>query len=137
MIAVIDASAAVRVALDPDQNLELAKLASEAELVLAPELLAAEVANAYWKYLRAGTLSRAACESGIRASLELVDEFASFDELALESFDLAALAKQPVYDMFYLVLARRRSAWLITADETMVEHARRLGIRTEKSTHRS
>lgn len=135
MIAVIDAGAAVRVALDPGGK--LAGLASEAELVLAPQLLVAEVASAYWKYLRAGTLSRAACESGVRASLELVDEFANLEELALESFDLAALAKQPVYDMFYLVLARRRSAWLITADEAMSEQARRMNIRTGGPSQRS
>ena len=132
MIAVLDASAAVRTVLDPGQESDFAAVLGEAELVVAPELMVAELTNTFWKYGRAGVFSRAECERGLRASIELVDEFAPLLPLSVEAFDLAMLTERPAYDMFYLVLARRNGAVLLTADESLRETARSLGIRTEK-----
>ena len=107
----------------------LSALLNEAELVLAPQLLAAEVANTYWKYFRAGQLAPAAAETGLRSCLDLVDEFVPLEPLSAEALELAMAAKHPVYDMFYLVLARRQAAVLLTADKTLADHARRFRAR--------
>ena len=48
----------------------------------------------------------------------------------LEAADLVLLARCPAYDMFYLVLARRHGATLLTADETLRRTAHSLGVRT-------
>jgi predicted nucleic acid-binding protein len=129
LTAVLDASTAVRVTLNPAQEPGLSALLEQAELVLAPQLLAAEVANTYWKYFLTGRLAPAAAEMGLRSSLDLVDEFVPLEPLSAEALELAMAAKHPVYDMFYLVLARRHAAVLLTADKTLAEYARRLGVR--------
>jgi predicted nucleic acid-binding protein len=131
MIAVLDTSAAVRVVLNPEQAAHLRTWLSEAEVVMAPELMIAETANTFWKYFRAGILSRADCERGCRAAVGLADEFARLGPLAAEALDLAVLSNRPAYDMFFLVLARRNGALLLTADDRLRESARSLGVRTE------
>jgi predicted nucleic acid-binding protein len=128
--AVLDASAAVRQVVDPSGAPEIYKLVGQAELVLAPELFVAETANAFWKYLRAGRLTREQCELGLGAALELVDDFVPLEPLASEAFDLAATMGRPVYDVFYLVLARRNGAILATADRQLLHDAAVLGVRT-------
>lgn len=133
MIAVVDASAAVRVSMRAGEPDSLETVWDRAELVLAPELIIAEVVNTFWKYLRAGVLSRALSEQGIRTALDLVDEFAPMEPLSVEAFHLAALHERAAYDMFYLVLARRNGAVLITADATLRRNADNLGIRTSES----
>ncbi len=130
MIAVLDTSAAVRVVLNPEQSGAFRRQLAGAELILAPELVVAELANTFWKYFRAGVLSRTASEEGFRGALELVDEFAPMQPLSIEALDLAILTRRPAYDMFYLVLARRNGAILLTGDESMRESARNLGIST-------
>jgi predicted nucleic acid-binding protein len=133
LIAVVDASAAVRVSMKAGGPDSPETLLDRAELVLAPELIIAEVVNAFWKYLRAGVLSRALSERGVRTALDLVDEFAPMEPLSVEALHLAALHERAAYDMFYLVLARRNGAVLITADEALRRSARNLGIRTSES----
>jgi predicted nucleic acid-binding protein len=128
MILVLDASAAVRAATEPG-NPRWAEPIALADLVLAPDLFAAEVANAFWKYARAGMLTRDAGEMGLRNALGLIDEFRPVHELAAEAFDLAFMQKRRVYDMIYLVLARRQSAVLITADKELAAISNRIGVR--------
>ena len=130
MIAVLDTSAAVRVVVDPGGAEAFTKTLGDAEYVLAPELMIAELANTFWKYLRAGSLSRSATERGFQTALELVDEFSPPSPLCVEAFELVALAGRPAYDMFFLVLARRNGAVLLTADQDLRQQARNLGIRT-------
>lgn len=130
MIAVLDASDAVRIVVNPREALQLSTQLEAADLVLAPQLLVAEVANTFWKYFRDGVLDRSACERGLRSSLELVDDVLPLGPLAVEALDLALLARCPAYDMFYLVLARRHGATLLTADETLRRTAHSLGVRT-------
>ena len=109
MIAVVHASAA-------------------ANLVLAPELYAAETANALWKYVRAGVLTRADAARLLHACLALPDEFAGLAESAVASFDLACRHRSTVCDCLYLWLAQKRGAALITADRRLAHLARALGV---------
>ena len=53
LACVLDASAAVRLILGDPTAAGLAELISAAPLVLAPELMLTEVANAIWKLQRA------------------------------------------------------------------------------------
>lgn len=104
-----------------------------ADRVVAPQLMIAEAVNAMWKYHRAGILSRTAAERKLRDTIELVQEFAPMETLSAEVFELAALTRRPAYHLFYLVLARRHGAVLVTADEALRESARALGVRTGES----
>lgn len=128
MIIVLDASAAVRSVIDP-ANSHWSKPLSEADLVIAPELFVAEVSNTFWKYCHNGELHRSRCESLLISALGLVDEYRPMPELAAEVFDLCVTTSKAAYDFYYLVLARRNSAMLLTADRTLHQLAEKLRVK--------
>jgi predicted nucleic acid-binding protein len=116
VIAVLDVSGAVEIVLRRPECERLGGLVLEAEWVLVPSLYTAELCNVFWKYHEFHGLSRAACERAILQGLALPDTFSDDRELQREAFAMACLCRRPVYDMLYLVLARRHSAHLLTLD---------------------
>jgi len=60
----------------------------------------------------------------------LVEELFNEEEFCREAFAMACLMKHPVYDMLYLVLARRHDALLMTLDEKLRHAARRHSVKT-------
>ena len=69
------------------------------------------------------------CENGIEFSLNLIDEYSDDKLLYKEAFSLSCVESKPVYDMFYLVLARRNNGYLMTLDKTLIDIARNNSIR--------
>ncbi|HRC84516.1 MAG TPA: type II toxin-antitoxin system VapC family toxin [Thermoanaerobaculia bacterium] len=122
--AVLDASAAVRIALGGPGCDELAAFLDECSQVLAPTILTAEVANAIWKYTTSGTLSLAEAQERMNEALLLAEVLVPDAGLVEEALAAAADLKHPAYDLLYAVLARRKAATLVTADRAL---ARLLG----------
>jgi predicted nucleic acid-binding protein len=123
--AVIDASAAVDIALDGRHAKDLRRNLETADLVMVPDVFAPEVANAFGKYHRFAQMEPATCFHALDLALALFDVFVSNRELAPEALSLSIGAKMPVYDMFYLALARREGAVLLTLDAKLREIAAR------------
>ena len=67
-------------------------------------------------------------EAHITEALGLVDEFVPLEENAAESFAEAVRQSHPVYDLFYVTLARRNAATLLTADKKLVALCERMGV---------
>ncbi len=130
MRVVLDTSAAIEVVLDRQNASRFSEALRDAEEVLAPELFVAELANAFWKYHHFETLSLTVCDRSIGLGLDLVDILVPCKELHREAFLLARVARRPVYDMFYLALAKREDALLLTLDSTLRKVAEREGIST-------
>ena len=126
MIVVLDASAAVRTVMEPNSPFRTALEA--ADLVIAPDLIVAEVCSAFRKYVRARVLSRVEAEASIEGALALVDKMEPLRELLAEVLALAARSDSSVYDLFYLALARRTGATLLAADGALREVAVGMGI---------
>ncbi len=123
---VLDASAVVRVVCaDPLAAAWLAPF-QEAALVLAPELMLTEVANALWKLHRAGMLGSLDPQLLLVDARDLVDRFEPDRHLQAEALALACHLDHPVYDCLYLALARREAAVLITADQRLQTLAQRV-----------
>lgn len=78
-----------------------------------------------WKSHQFHSLSRDFCERAISQGLLLPDTFSDDRELQREAFAMACLCRRPVYDMLYLVLARRHSAYLLTLDKTLTALAQK------------
>ena len=129
MIITLDASAAVEIVLQTNAGKKLYHYMETADWVLAPSLLIPEVTNVFWKYYQFGNLSMEQCEKGIEFSLQLPDEFSDDKILYKEAFALACQTKQPAYDMFYLVLARRNNSYLMTLDKKLSAIAEQASIR--------
>ena len=129
MKIVLDASAALEVALNRKGAAELSARLNESDEVLAPELFVPEVVNAIWKLHHFGNLSLSACDGALEVLLEFVDTLVPHRELYREAFLLSRTTRRPAYDRFYLALAMREDAALMTLDSALRKEATRQGIR--------
>jgi predicted nucleic acid-binding protein len=130
VIAVLDASAAMEIALDKAEAMRFKKLLSASDLVLAPDIYPSEITNAFWKYGLYSGLEAEKCEKGIDYCLDLVDDFIPTSSLCKEVFSEAMESKHPAYDLFYIVLARRNGASILTMDKKLRKLAKRLKVKT-------
>ncbi len=128
MKAVLDASAALAVALKYDGHESVARALEACESILAPELFQSEIANALWKYVVFQGAEKEVALKLLNNTLEMVDVYLPTAENNNEAFFEAVNQKHPVYDMLYLTLARRNDAALITTDKKLGMLAAQLGI---------
>jgi len=125
---VLDASAAVRIVVGPTPTTIVAALET-ADEVIAPSLFAEEVANALWKYVRANVFTPADAITRLRTALALRDSTTRTTEsLLVEALNEACRLGHPVYDLVYLVAARRNAATLVTCDNKLASLASSQGI---------
>lgn len=106
----------------------LRSLILEGEEIVAPALFQAEAFNVFWKYVHAGLKSKQEATELISDTLDLVDFLVDLEGLSTEAFFEAVRVDRSVYDMYYLVLARRNDATLLTADRKLMELADELGV---------
>ena len=62
--------------------------------------------------------------------VSLPDEYVNEHDLYRESFKLGCMMDHSIYDMIYLVLARRNNATLLTMDQRLVASAKKTGVIT-------
>jgi predicted nucleic acid-binding protein len=120
---VLDASAVVRIIEGSPQADGIQQALLSADLVLAPELMLTEVANALWRLQRAGQLEASGLQQRLSRACELVDAIEPDRNLLAEALALATHLDHPVYDCLYLVLARREVATLLSADQPLLDLA--------------
>ncbi|MBC8391855.1 MAG: type II toxin-antitoxin system VapC family toxin [Deltaproteobacteria bacterium] len=129
MIFVIDTSAAIEMILQREQANYLGKHVAESEWIITPSLYISEVTNVFWKYHIFRDMPIELCETAIENAVAIPDEFAHEKELYKESFALGCLTRKPIYDMLFLVLARRHNAYLMTMDKSLKQAAQKNSIR--------
>ena len=130
MIVVLDASAAIEIVMGRKSGDRLAKYVLEADWVIAPTLFISEVTNTVWKYHKLADFPYQSCEKALERALALPDDFINELDLYREAFKLSCTLNHPVYDMFYLVLARRNSGRLLTLDRQLITAATKYSIET-------
>ena len=128
MIIVLDTSAAVEIVLARDSADRLTNIVGEADWVIAPTLLISEVTNVFWKYQKFADFPYAECEKSIEQAVSLPDEYFNELDLYRESFKLGCTLDHPIYDVLYLVLARRHNAMLLTMDKKLMAAAIKIGV---------
>ena len=121
MIVVLDASAAVEMALNREYGKPFREILKRAHLVIAPDIFPSEITNAFWKYAMHNELTPEQCEKGIGYCLDLIDDYIETKTLCREVFSESLRTKHPSDDLFYLVLARRNNASLVTQDKKMIQ----------------
>jgi predicted nucleic acid-binding protein len=119
MNLVLDTSAGIELALGRVKAKEIASLLTDAAWVIAPELYMTEAANTFWKLYHMSNNPLDQCEKALDSAISFVDDFFSSKDLYREAFGLACLAKHPVYDMLFCVLARRHNAQLVSIDKKL------------------
>ena len=125
---VVDASIAVLWFANEPDRWNAAGLLETESLLFAPELMAAESANAWWKKFRRHEMELTDVEQAVTNLLALEIAWTSSTVLVRPATRLAVELGHPVYDCLYLALAASRSASLATADDRLRSGAERLGI---------
>ena len=125
---VVDASIAfLWFAHEPDRAGATRLLEQEVAL-LAPDLMAVETTNAWWKKLRRHEMDLVDVEQAVTNLLALGIAWTSSARLLRPAARLAADLGHPVYGCMYLALAASESASLATADDRLRRAAERLGV---------
>jgi predicted nucleic acid-binding protein len=128
MIAVLDTSAAMHIILKKEKAKHFLKYYEKSDWVIAPELFIPEITNVLWKYHRANIFTHEECQQFVSDGLSLVDAFFESKDLWAEVLGESIKYSQSSYDLFYLVLARRNDATLLTNDQALIKLCHKLKI---------
>lgn len=121
MNLVVDASVAFKwLFLEPGSDRAetlLEAAGSQTVKLVAPEILAAEIANALWKRMRRGDLDRQATLEAGKHFERICPLLYPIETLWRPALKFAIEYGHPVYDCLYLALAEGLPSDLMTADE--------------------
>jgi len=99
--------------------------------LLAPDLMAVEATNAWWKKHRRREMERVDVEQAVTNLLALGIAWTPSAALLPSAARLAVELGHPVYDCLYLALAAAHAAPIATADERLRQAAKRIGVRVK------
>jgi predicted nucleic acid-binding protein len=125
---VVDASIAVLWFANEPDRWSAHRLLESASPLLAPDLMAVETTNAWWKKLRRREMEMTDVEEAVTNLLALEIAWTSSTVLLRPAARLAADLGHPVYDCLYLALAASHSASIATADDRLRKGAERLHL---------
>lgn len=131
MTYVLDASAAFEVAFNLPNASLYKEYISHADKIIAPHFFINEVTNVLAKYVKGRYLDEQNAQVTLALILQFVDEYIDSAENAVESLHEAIHLKHPAYDMYYLTLARRNAATLLTRDSELQKIAKKQGVKSE------
>ena len=129
MIIVLDASAAIEIALNKESGKLFQEILLESDLVIAPDTFPSEITNVFWKYAFHSNMEKEKCEKGIDYCLDLIDDYIDTKSICREVFFESINNEHSSYDIFYLIVARRHNATIITKDKKMIKIANQLKIK--------
>jgi predicted nucleic acid-binding protein len=118
---VVDASVAVKWFVEEPGSADALDLLKGSDLVIAPELVVAEVANVVWKHLVRGDLKHQQLVQVPDALPKMFAELWPTVWLVRRALQIATELRHPVYDCFYLALAEAEDAAVVTADRRLVQ----------------
>lgn len=121
MIVVVDASVAVKWFIHEPDRPAARRLLEPQDRLIAPDLIVAEVASAMWKRVLAGEGDARQAPLTAASLPRFFAQLLPLAPLAARAVEIAAELRHPVYDCFYLALAEREEASLVTADRHLID----------------
>ena len=118
-LVVVDASVVVKWFLPEPWSEEARALLDEPVVLVAPDLLFAEVGNAVWKRVRMRQLPAPLARKMVGDIANIAVRPVASRTLLKDAMAVAVSAGITVYDAMYLVLAVRLRTHLVTADERL------------------
>ncbi len=119
MSLVVDASVAIKWYVQEELHDEALSVLAQDQLIIAPDLIVAEVTNVAWKKVQRGEIDRSVAEQiGIRicSGVPMLYSCRSLNTRALE---IALLLRHPIYDCYYLACTELIGGQLITDDQRL------------------
>jgi len=129
MIVVIDVSGAVHILTHKEKAEKFEKVLQEATRVISPDLYISELTNTFWKHYTHKIFSMDECGKYIQDGIDYIDSFIDSQTLWQEAFAEGVRNNHSIYDMFYLVAARRNGATLVTNDSDLAEICKKNGVK--------
>ena len=120
----------MEILLQKEKAGKFSKSLQEALLVVAPDIYVAELTNTLWKYYTAKILSEDECIQYVQDGINYVDNFIDSRELWSEALSIGIKNRHSIYDMLYMVTARRNSAFLITNDSVLAAICKKNHVQT-------
>lgn len=120
MTWIVDASVAVKWYFQETDSIEAKALAVAGDKLIAPELLMAEILNVFWRLDRKGGAHSVDRSSSLESLKAVIDEWFPLNDLAKRAGEISESLDHPVYDCFYLALAEKEQATLVTADTRLL-----------------
>jgi predicted nucleic acid-binding protein len=124
MTLVIDANVAVKWFVDQEDSDRAIGVIALGDVMLAPDLIVAEVGNALWMHAKDKDISLDRAVTSMSDLPRLIDEIVSSVGLSDSALRLAMVLNHSVYGCFYAALALDRRATFITADRRFAEKLR-------------
>jgi len=128
MTVVLDVSGATEILLKKEKKDLFDATYRAASWVISPDLFVSELSNTLWKYHKANVLSHDECVQNVEDGIAMIDDFFEAKELWKEALAESIKNRHSVYDMYYLILARRNGATVITNDGKLAELCRNTKI---------
>lgn len=128
MTYVLDTNVAFEIAFQGPDSKKYKGLLEKADSVLAPTLYESEVTNTLLKYIKGGYIDIQNAKISLTLMLQFIDIYTDTAEIAIETLSEAARLNHSAYDIFYMVLARRNGAILLTKDERLKRLALDCGV---------
>ena len=129
MIAVVDASVAIKWYFDEVHGTNAEQLLEGSHDLYAPELIVPEFGNIVWKKVRQGQATANEGRTIISSFLQRNISYKPHIPLLKAAYTEAELSGQTVYDWTYLVLAVSLSCKFVTADEKFYNALKNTSIR--------
>lgn len=120
---VIDASVALKWVFD-EEGWEMARAILGRSMTMAPTLVLAEIGNAAWRLTQQGKIPPSQAEEAIAVLPRFFHSLVPIDRLYGAAFEAARTLGHPIYDCFYLALAKANGTSVITADRRLAERVR-------------
>lgn len=131
MSLVVDASVAAKWVLPEAGSVRAEELFLSGEALIAPSLVVAEIGNAICKRAVQGEMRSEQALVALNTAISLFNDLVPMESLGARAASLAIELRHPIYDCFYLALAERERATLITADEPLFAAARKARVKAK------
>jgi predicted nucleic acid-binding protein len=125
MTVVLDVSGAVEILFKKEKADKFKKLMIEATWRVTPDLYIHELTNTLWKYFSKKIYTKAESIQYIQDGIDFISNFIDSKDIWLEAFAAGIDNKHSIYDMFYMITARRNNGILITNDSDLAAVCRK------------
>jgi predicted nucleic acid-binding protein len=120
MTIVVDASIALKWFIQESEFLEARALMRQANGFAAPDLIVAEVANAFWRKRCLGAVSTAQASEALEELLTEIDLLVPCGDLWRAALGASEELDHAIYDCFHLALAQSLDARMVAADRRLI-----------------
>jgi predicted nucleic acid-binding protein len=126
---VLDVSGAMEILFRRDKAEKFDEAVTSATLRLSSDLYLPELSNTLRNHYRAKILTEAQCSHYVEEGMKLVDYFVNSKDVWREALHEGIANNHSVYDMLYLVIARRNDGILVSNDGPLVKICEKLNIK--------